>query len=141
MSEKLYTTVPMACVELVDEKTAVPYWAPASSWQAMKAKRITVTLARARQPDTEKWLTVTDAARLRLDDCDGLDLELAKAQVSRAADRGTFTAEGQGRSRRIEPGSFSLWRDRQRRHATEKTEEEAMDLRVLSKRRELGLED
>lgn len=141
MSQRQYTTVPLACVELVDEKTAVPYWAPASSWRAIKAQRLTVTLTRAQEADLEEWLTVTDAARLRLDDCDGLNLELAKAQVSRAADRGKFTAVGEGRARRIEPGSFSLWRDQQRRLATEKTEEEALDQRVLNKRRQLGLEE
>lgn len=141
MGERQYTTVPMECVELVDEKTAVPYWVPASSWRAMRADRITVTLTRARPGDGDDWLTVTEAARLRMDDCDGLDLELAKAQVSRAADRGKFVVEGEGRARRIEPGSFSLWRDRQRRLALSKTDEEAMDQRVLNKRRELGLED
>ncbi len=141
MGERQYTTVPVECVELVDEQSAVPYWAPASSWRALKAQRHTVTLIRAAQTDAKDWLTVTEAAKLRLEDCDGLDLELAKAQVSWAADRGKFTVEGEGRSRRIEPGSFSLWRDRQRRLSMEKADDEAMDERVLRKRLELGLED
>jgi len=66
------------------------------------------------KPDA--WLTVTDAAKLLMQDLPWLTLEKAKSRVSRAAgDSGKFTTNGiKGGNRRIEPNSFSRWRLQQR---------------------------
>lgn len=62
-----------------------------------------------------KWITVTEAARLLLDDVSGIELPKAKARVSKAASGEKFTTNGkQGQARRIDRESFSVWRLEQR---------------------------
>lgn len=61
------------------------------------------------------WLTVTEAAKLLLDDISGIDLNKAKARVSKAAGDDLFRTNGKtGRERRIDRDSFSTWRLEQR---------------------------
>lgn len=61
------------------------------------------------------WMTVTEAAEALLDDVSGIDLEQARARVSRAASDGKFRTNGQARAaRRIERSSFDAWRMQQR---------------------------
>lgn len=65
------------------------------------------------KPDA--WITVTAAAELLLDDVSGIDLNKAKARVSKAAGEGRFRTNGKdGRERRIDRDSFSTWRLAQR---------------------------
>lgn len=65
------------------------------------------------KPDA--WITVTDAAKLLLTDVSGIDLNKAKARVSKAAGEGRFRTNGKdGRNRRIDRDSFSTWRLEQR---------------------------
>jgi excisionase family DNA binding protein len=64
---------------------------------------------------TSAWLTVTEAAELLLEDVSGLDLQRAKARVSKAANEQRFRTNGRrGRDRRIDRDSFSTWRLEQR---------------------------
>jgi len=63
----------------------------------------------------EAWLTVTECAQLLLDVVSGLDLEKAKARVSKAASDGKFRTNGKkGTDRRVDRDSFSTWRLEQR---------------------------
>ncbi len=65
------------------------------------------------KPDA--WITVTAAAKLLLADVSGIDLNKAKARVSKAAGEGRFRTNGKdGRDRRIDRDSFSTWRLAQR---------------------------
>ncbi|MBL8963819.1 MAG: hypothetical protein JNK70_07085 [Phycisphaerae bacterium] len=65
------------------------------------------------KPDA--WITVTAAAELLLADVSGIDLNKAKARVSKAAGDGRFRTNGKdGRDRRIDRDSFSTWRLEQR---------------------------
>lgn len=64
---------------------------------------------------TRRWITVTEAARLLLDDVSGIELPQAKARVSKAASDGKFTTNAKhGQARRIDRPSFSVWRLEQR---------------------------
>ena len=61
------------------------------------------------------WLTVTEAAELLMTDLPGLELEHAKARVSKAASVRKFTTNSRkGVARRIDRASFSAWRLEQR---------------------------
>lgn len=63
----------------------------------------------------DAWITVTAAATLLLDDISGIDLDKAKARVSKAANEGKFRTNGKkGSARRIGHDSFSTWRLEQR---------------------------
>lgn len=63
----------------------------------------------------DSWMTVSECAKLLLNDVDGLDLEKAKARVSWAAGENKFRTNGKkGPSRRIDRDSFSTWRIKQR---------------------------
>jgi hypothetical protein len=63
----------------------------------------------------DAWITVTAAAKLLLDDISGIDLDKAKARVSKAANEGRFRTNGKkGAARRIDRDSFSTWRLEQR---------------------------
>lgn len=63
----------------------------------------------------ERWLTVTECARLIADDLPSLTLTQAKARVSRAAGSGRLVTNGKTRgARRIERTSFDAWRLEQR---------------------------
>jgi hypothetical protein len=63
----------------------------------------------------DAWITVTAAAKLLLDDTSGIDLDKAKARVSKAANEGRFRTNGKkGAARRIDRDSFSTWRLEQR---------------------------
>lgn len=65
------------------------------------------------KPDA--WITVTAAAKLLLADVSGIDLNKAKARVSKAAGEERFRTNGKdGRNRRIDRDSFSTWRLEQR---------------------------
>lgn len=65
------------------------------------------------KPDS--WITVTEAAKLLLQDVSGLKFGTAKVKVTRAADDGLFRTNGKARSeRRIDRDSFSTWRLEQR---------------------------
>lgn len=65
--------------------------------------------------DPGTWLTVTEAARLLLDDVSGIDLGNAKARVSKTANESRFRTNGRrGPDRRIDRDSFSTWRIEQR---------------------------
>jgi len=58
-----------------------------------------------------KWITVTEAAQMLVSDVSGINLEQAKARVSKAANAGKFTTNGKQRqARRIDRASFSAWR-------------------------------
>lgn len=62
-----------------------------------------------------EWVTVTDGAKLLMDDIPGLSLEHARARVSKAAGDNAFQTNGKkGKARRIEKHSFSTWRLAQR---------------------------
>jgi len=59
-------------------------------------------------------LTVTEAAKLLLDDIYGIDLKKARSRVSAAADRNKFKTNGKkGPARRIDRVSFDSWRLKQ----------------------------
>lgn len=84
-------------------------------------KGISLDLARAFPPPAlaevkgDAWITVTAAAKLLLDDISGIDLDKAKARVSKAANEGKFRTNGKkGAARRIGRDSFSTWRLEQR---------------------------
>lgn len=63
----------------------------------------------------KRWLTVTEAAQQLLEDVSGIDLDKAKARVSKAAKQGRFiTNDKKGPTRRIDQHSFSTWRLEQR---------------------------
>ena len=64
----------------------------------------------------DEWLTVTDAAKLLMQDLPWLTLERARARVSRAGGKDSkFTTNGiKGGKHRIEPNSFDSWRLKQR---------------------------
>jgi len=64
--------------------------------------------------DADGWLTVTQAAKLLTRDVPGLDMAKARSRISTAAGREEFEFDGDRKSRRIEPGSFALWRIEQR---------------------------
>lgn len=63
---------------------------------------------------TEKWLTVTEAAKEHASDIDGMTFSHAKVAISRAATQGGFKSRGTGRSRLIDPVSLRAWRLQQR---------------------------
>lgn len=63
----------------------------------------------------EAWITVTAAAKLLLADVSGIDLDKARARVSKAATEHRFRTNGKsGQNRRIDRDSFSTWRLEQR---------------------------
>lgn len=63
----------------------------------------------------ERWLTVTEGAKLLMDSVDGLDLRKARARVSWAARKGKFRTNGKTRTAlRIDRDSFSTWLNEQR---------------------------
>jgi len=63
----------------------------------------------------EEWLTLTQCAQLLMQDLPYVDLDLARARVSRAANDGKFVTNGKRRdARRIERTSFDAWRLEQR---------------------------
>lgn len=64
---------------------------------------------------TPKWLTVTQAAAMHVDDVDDLSFAKAKARISKAATECLFKTNGKkGQARRIDRDSFSRWRLAQR---------------------------
>ncbi len=63
----------------------------------------------------EAWLTVKECALLLMKDLPYIDLNRAKARVSKAANKAKFTTNGRrGTARRIERVSFDAWRLEQR---------------------------
>lgn len=78
--------------------------------------QLATTIRSLRPPvPSDNWMTVSECARLLLNDVDGLDLEKAKARVSWAAGKNKFrTNEKKGNARRIDRDSFSTWRLEQR---------------------------
>lgn len=67
------------------------------------------------------WLTVSEAARLHLNDVDGITLAAAKVKISRACQQGKIISTGEGFRRRIDPVSLDAWRlaERERNLADE----------------------
>jgi len=62
-----------------------------------------------------KWLTVTEAAKLLMQDLPWLNIKKARARVSKAANTEQFETNGhKGTNRRIDRDSFSTWRLAQR---------------------------
>jgi hypothetical protein len=62
-----------------------------------------------------KWITVTEAAKLLIQDLPWLDIKKARARVSKAANAKHFETNGLERTDRlIDRGSFSTWRLSQR---------------------------
>jgi hypothetical protein len=75
------------------------------------AAAITLTIPLDDQAvDDGGWLTVTEAARLHVDDVDGMNLAAARTKISRACDAGRIVSIGECRRRRIEPKDFAAWR-------------------------------
>ena len=73
------------------------------------------------------WLTVTDCARLLMKDIPRLDLEHAKARVSKASNTDKLVTNGKKRNaRRIERVSFDAWRLRQRDRDLDMEDREAI---------------
>lgn len=85
-------------------------------WLRAQGKNtITLTVGLGLDVPAAEWLTVTEAAEKLMDeDVDGLTLDSAKKRVTRACDRGTVTATGEGHRRRIDPISLNAWRLDQR---------------------------
>jgi hypothetical protein len=70
-----------------------------------------------------RWLTVSECAELLLNDVSGIDIDKAKARVSKAASSGKFGTNGKtGSARRIDKDSFSAWRLEQRERDLEAEE-------------------
>lgn len=70
-----------------------------------------------------QWLTVSECAELLLNDISGLDIDKAKARVSKAASSGKFGTNGKtGSARRVDRDSFSTWRLEQRERDLEAEE-------------------
>ncbi|MBW7905316.1 MAG: hypothetical protein LC135_05240 [Phycisphaerae bacterium] len=91
-----------------------------ASWNARRASLALGGLPNAlrsirpRVPE-ERWLTVTECARLIANDLPSLTFAQAKARVSRAAGSGRLVTNGKTRgARRIERTSFDAWRLQQR---------------------------
>lgn len=96
-------------------------------WRALRNQRAAEALAAPATPsapatptvaattrEAPEPLTVTAAAQLLMRDIPGLNLDRARARVSKAAGRDEFEHTGTFRARRIDPVSFDLWRLRQR---------------------------
>lgn len=77
---------------------------------------ITIHIQRAGRAQIRngRWLTATQAARLHMNDVDGLTLDAARMAVRRGAEHNEFTSQGAGRERRIDPVTFDAWRLRRR---------------------------
>lgn len=86
---------------------------------------VTLTVNLAPGVRSGGWLTVTEAARRMLPDLrpaqDAADerrlLSEAKANITRACNRGRIRHEGRGPRRRIDPQSFDAWCLARRRRA------------------------
>lgn len=87
-----------------------------------------------------EWITVTEAAQRLADDL-GASPKVAAVKVTRAATKGEFVAEGRDRERRIDPASFALWCDAQRRRQSRREAEAESEDRIDRKRRELHIDD
>ncbi len=84
----------------------------------------------------ETWLTVKDCALLLMKDLPHIELEHAKARVSKAANAGKFTTNGKKRdARRIERTSFDAWRLQQRDRDLDAEDDESRFERVTRPRR------
>ncbi|MBX3322453.1 MAG: hypothetical protein KF757_05630 [Phycisphaeraceae bacterium] len=123
----LITSATMSLLEQSRHDAWVPGMESGSGWT--KVFRVTSAgrdrVARALNTDVPKtsvpryergeWLSVTEAAELLINDVSGIDLDKAKARVSKAATEKRFRTNGiSGRDRRIDRDSFSTWRLEQR---------------------------
>lgn len=84
----------------------------------------TITFATGATGAEPGWLTVSDAARLHLDDVAGLDLPQAKSRIHYACERGRIRSVGTGRDRRIDPVSLNAWRLAQRERDLDRADED-----------------
>lgn len=109
------TTAPTHYVELADSEGRLVLLPRAMVDAMLTAGRtsISMTISLTSEPP-QPWLTVTAAAKLHLDDVDGITLAVAQAKVSRACREGTIVSTGEGTLRRIDPTSFAAWRLRER---------------------------
>lgn len=90
---------------------------PAAEVAAIRAKGLAfVELGTINLSDTEspEWITCGEAARLHLNDCDGLELEAARRRIDRAIAAGKIRARGEGLKKRIDPVTLNAWRLEQR---------------------------
>lgn len=87
------------------------------------------------------WLTVATAARQLVEDIDGMAEGTAKGKISVAADNGEFQSIGHKRERRIDPATFALWCNKQRRRALDREDKAASEDLTRRKRRELHIDD
>ena len=109
--------IPVDHICLTDEVGRV-FWVAAQTVEALLSTGVQEISPRLRlrrlTGDAPETLTVTEAAKLLIEDFGDLTLVRAKARISRACDRGEVTATGRGRARRIDPTSLAAWRLRQR---------------------------
>jgi len=117
-------SIPIDHVPLVDETGRV-YWVSYQTVEALLNAGINELTPRLRlsahRTLAPKMLTVTEAARLVMDDLD-LPLANAKSKVSQACDRGEIVATGKGRHRSIDPVSVNAWRLTQRDRALDRAD-------------------
>lgn len=109
------TTAPTHYVELTDREgrlVLLPL-ATVRSLRSVGQTSITMTIDLTSEP-SQPWLTVTEAARLHLEDVDGMTLERAKVKICRACEQGIVLSNGKGIQRRIEPNSLAAWRLKER---------------------------
>mgnify|MGYP007040049610 CR=1 FL=1 len=89
-------------------------------WDAERSVLDASMLVRAVQAacpaiSNERWITVTEGARLLTNDLPYLDMKKAAARISKAAGAGKFMTNGKARdARRIDRTSFDAWRLEQR---------------------------
>jgi hypothetical protein len=81
-----------------------------STWQAQGLDTVTVTIRLNAAKPARPWLTVSEAARLHIDDVDGMNLHRAIVKISRACNAGRIASEGAAFKRRLEPNSLDAWR-------------------------------
>lgn len=109
------TTATTHYVELADSEGRLVLLPRATVDAVLAAGRtsIVMTISLTAEPP-QPWLTVTEAAKLHLDDVDGLTLPVAQAKVSRACRDGKVVSTGEGTLRRIDPKSLAAWRLQER---------------------------
>lgn len=105
------TTASAHFVELADSQGRLVLLPRATVDALLSAGQTTVELTISLTTEPPRpWLTVTEAARLHLNDVDGITLEVAQAKVSRACRESKIVSVGEGTRRRIDPVSLDAWR-------------------------------
>lgn len=114
--------VHVACVDLVlkpvADETGLVGWYPEAeiaAWQAAGLERVPIRLVVPPQKtDSAPWLRLCEAAKLHLDDVDGISYDTARIAIRRATLNGQIKATGCSQRLRIEPTSFAAWRLKRR---------------------------